>query len=159
MLCGYRGDFEGALISFERLQALGSAMASSEDLQIKFADIRKRTYRIPKLGQKCKFIAIPTTSGTGSEVTAFAVITDKKKGIKYPIADYAMTPNIAIIDPELAMTMPPSVTADTGLDALTPTDRAPSPTLCCASSGRPSASRGRRSPSGPSSPGRPCPRS
>ncbi len=90
-----------------------------EDLELRFADIRKRTYRMPALGQKCKLIAIPTTSGTGSEVTAFAVITDKKKGIKYPIADYAMTPSVAIIDPELAMTMPPKVTADTGLDALT----------------------------------------
>ncbi|MFC1453174.1 bifunctional acetaldehyde-CoA/alcohol dehydrogenase [Verrucomicrobiota bacterium] len=90
-----------------------------DDLRLKFADIRKRTYRFPSLGAKCKLIAIPTTSGTGSEVTAFAVITDKEKGIKYPIADYAITPSVAIVDPEMAMTMPPSVTADTGLDVLT----------------------------------------
>jgi acetaldehyde dehydrogenase/alcohol dehydrogenase len=90
-----------------------------EDLKLKFADIRKRTYRFPPLGKKCKLIAIPTTSGTGSEVTAFAVITDKEKNVKYPLADYALTPTVAIVDPELAMTMPPSVTADTGLDVLT----------------------------------------
>ena len=90
-----------------------------EDLRLKFADIRKRTYRLPSLGEKCKLIAVPTTSGTGSEVTAFAVITDKENGIKYPLADYALTPTVAIVDPELAMTMPPSVTADTGFDVLT----------------------------------------
>jgi acetaldehyde dehydrogenase/alcohol dehydrogenase len=90
-----------------------------EDLKLKFADIRKRTYRFPSLGEKCKLIAIPTTSGTGSEVTAFAVITDKEHDVKYPLADYALTPTVAIVDPELAMTMPPSVTADTGFDVLT----------------------------------------
>lgn len=90
-----------------------------DDLKLKFGDIRKRTYRIPALGDKCKMIAIPTTSGTGSEVTAFAVITDKEKGIKYPLADYALTPSMAIVDPELALTMPRSVTADTGFDVLT----------------------------------------
>jgi len=90
-----------------------------EDLRLKFMDIRKRTYRFPELGKKALFIAIPTTSGTGSEVTAFAVITDKKKNIKYPLTDYELTPDIAIIDPDLTMTIPPSVTADTGMDALT----------------------------------------
>jgi acetaldehyde dehydrogenase/alcohol dehydrogenase len=92
-----------------------------EDLALRFADIRKRTVEFPKLGEKAIMIAIPTTSGTGSEVTSFAVITDKATGIKYPLADYELTPNIAIIDPELTYTVPRSVTADTGLDVLSHT--------------------------------------
>lgn len=90
-----------------------------ETLRLKFADIRKRAFKFPHLGKKATFVAIPTTSGTGSEVTAFAVITDKKRNIKYPLADYELTPDIAIIDPELVLTVPQSVTADTGLDVLT----------------------------------------
>jgi acetaldehyde dehydrogenase/alcohol dehydrogenase len=90
-----------------------------ETLRLKFADIRKRAFKYPQLGKKATFIAIPTTSGTGSEVTAFAVITDKKRNIKYPLADYELTPDIAIIDPELVITVPQSVTADTGMDVLT----------------------------------------
>ncbi|RKN52526.1 bifunctional acetaldehyde-CoA/alcohol dehydrogenase [Bacillus sp. S66] len=85
----------------------------------KFLDIRKRTCKFPTLGQKAKFVAIPTTSGTGSEVTPFAVITDKKNNIKYPLADYELTPDVAIIDPQFVMTVPPHVTADTGMDVLT----------------------------------------
>ena len=84
----------------------------------KFLDIRKRTYKIP-YAQKTSFICIPTTSGTGSEVTSFAVITDSETHIKYPLADYALTPDIAIVDPALVMSVPASVTADTGMDVLT----------------------------------------
>lgn len=93
--------------------------ADIEGLKLKFMDIRKRTYKYPKLGQKCKLVAIPTTSGTGSEVTSFAVITDKEKNIKYPLADYELTPDVAIVDPDLVMSLPKKVTADTGMDVLT----------------------------------------
>lgn len=87
------------------------------DLVQKFMDIRKRAFKFPQLGRKAKFVGIPTTSGTGSEVTPFAVITEGDK--KYPIADYSLTPTIAIIDPALVMTVPAHVAADTGLDVLT----------------------------------------
>ncbi|WP_276629003.1 iron-containing alcohol dehydrogenase, partial [Terrisporobacter hibernicus] len=76
-------------------------------------------YKFPKLGRKAKMVAIPTTSGTGSEVTSFAVITDKVNNIKYPLADYELTPDVAIIDPQFVMSVPAAVTADTGLDVLT----------------------------------------
>jgi len=92
---------------------------SFENLRLKFMDIRKRAFKFPEMGKKATFVAIPTTSGTGSEVTAFTVITDKAKGIKYPLADYELTPDIAIIDPELVYSLPKAVTADTGIDVLT----------------------------------------
>ena len=85
----------------------------------KFLDIRKRVYKYPKLGHSAQFVAIPTTSGTGSEVTSFSVITDKESNVKYPLADYELTPDVAIIDPQFVMSVPPSVTADTGMDVLT----------------------------------------
>ena len=93
--------------------------ADPEGLKLKFMDIRKRTYKFPKMGSKAKMVAIPTTSGTGSEVTSFAVITDKEKNKKYPLADYELTPDVAIVDPDLVMSLPKSVTADTGMDVLT----------------------------------------
>ena len=85
----------------------------------KFLDIRKRIVKYPKLGVNAQFVAIPTTSGTGSEVTSFAVITDKDANIKYPLADYELTPDVAIIDPQFVMTVPKVITADTGMDVLT----------------------------------------
>ena len=93
--------------------------ADPEGMKLKFMDIRKRTYKFPKLGIKAKMVAIPTTSGTGSEVTSFAVITDKTQNKKYPLADYELTPDVAIVDPDLVMSLPKSITADTGMDVLT----------------------------------------
>jgi len=90
-----------------------------EGLALRFMDIRKRIYKFPKLGKKAIMVAVPTTSGTGSEVTPFAVVTDNMSGVKYPIADYELTPDMAIIDPELAMSMPKKLTAYSGIDALT----------------------------------------
>jgi len=89
------------------------------DLRMKFMDIRKRVFKYPSLGNKAKLVAIPTTSGTGSEVTSFTVITDPRNKTKYPLADYEMTPDIAIIDPEFVVSVPAQVTADTGMDVLT----------------------------------------
>ena len=93
--------------------------ADIEGMKLKFMDIRKRTYKFPKLGVKAKLVAIPTTSGTGSEVTSFAVLSDKEHNKKYPFADYELTPNVAIVDPDLVMSLPKSITADTGMDVLT----------------------------------------
>ncbi|MGL5083328.1 MAG: bifunctional acetaldehyde-CoA/alcohol dehydrogenase [Microcoleaceae cyanobacterium] len=90
-----------------------------EGLAMRFMDIRKRVYELPPLGEKAILVAIPTTSGTGSEVTPFAVVTDRANNIKYPLADYALTPNMAIIDPELVLNMPKELTAFGGIDALT----------------------------------------
>ena len=90
-----------------------------EGLSTRFMDIRKRVYDLPELGQKAMMVAIPTTSGTGSEVTPFAVVTDERTGIKYPLADYSLTPNMAIVDPELVLNLPKGLTAYGGIDALT----------------------------------------
>ncbi|MEG0314055.1 MAG: bifunctional acetaldehyde-CoA/alcohol dehydrogenase [Erysipelotrichaceae bacterium] len=89
------------------------------DLKQKYMDIRKRAFRYPELGKKASLVCIPTTSGTGSEVTPFAVISDKAHNLKYPLADYSLTPTVAIIDPALTMNLPRSITADTGMDVLT----------------------------------------
>lgn len=89
------------------------------DMAMRFIDIRKRVYTFPKMGEKAYFIAIPTSSGTGSEVTPFAVITDEKTGTKYPLADYELMPNMAIVDTDLMMSAPKGLTSASGIDALT----------------------------------------
>ena len=90
-----------------------------DDLKQKFMDIRKRAFKYPELGKKSKLVCIPTTSGTGSEVTPFAVICNKTENKKYPLADYSLTPTVAICDPEFKTSLPAGVTADTGMDVLT----------------------------------------
>ena len=90
-----------------------------DDIKQKFMDIRKRAFKFPELGKKAKLICIPTTSGTGSEVTPVSVITDKSCNKKYPLTDYALTPTVAIVDPEFVMSLPASIAADTGIDVLT----------------------------------------
>ncbi|MDR1041138.1 MAG: bifunctional acetaldehyde-CoA/alcohol dehydrogenase [Deltaproteobacteria bacterium] len=91
-----------------------------DGLKLRFLDIRKRAFHFPNLGKKARLVAIPTTSGTGSEVTSFSVVTDKESGnVKYPLADYELTPDVAIIDPQFADTMPRHIAADTGMDVLT----------------------------------------
>ena len=89
------------------------------DMAMRFMDIRKRIYTFPKMGEKAYFIAIPTSAGTGSEVTPFAVITDEKSGVKYPLADYELLPNMAIIDTDFHMSAPRGLTAASGIDAVT----------------------------------------
>ena len=89
------------------------------DMAMRFVDIRKRVYTFPKMGEKAYFIAVPTSAGTGSEVTPFAVITDEKTGVKYPLADYELMPNMAIIDADLHMSAPKGLTAASGIDAVT----------------------------------------
>ncbi|MHB8063506.1 MAG: bifunctional acetaldehyde-CoA/alcohol dehydrogenase [Ruminiclostridium sp.] len=90
-----------------------------QDLAMRFMDIRKRVYAFPKMGEKAYFVAIPTSAGTGSEVTPFAVITDEQTGVKYPLADYELMPKMAIVDVDLMMHMPKSLTSASGIDALT----------------------------------------
>ena len=93
---------------------------SFDGLKLRFMDIRKRAFHFPELGRRCQMVCVPTTSGTGSEVTSFAVITDKQNGnIKYPLADYELTPDVAIIDPQFVDTLPRQQVADTGVDVLT----------------------------------------
>ncbi|MDK2981458.1 MAG: acetaldehyde dehydrogenase / alcohol dehydrogenase [Chloroflexota bacterium] len=89
------------------------------DMAMRFMDIRKRVYTFPKMGEKATFIAVPTSAGTGSEVTPFAVITDEKTGVKYPLADYELMPNMAIVDSDMMMNMPKGLTSASGIDALT----------------------------------------
>lgn len=89
------------------------------DMAMRFVDIRKRVYKFPKMGEKAYFVAVPTSAGTGSEVTPFAVITDETTGVKYPLADYELLPNMAIVDADLMMTMPKGLTSASGIDALT----------------------------------------
>ena len=89
------------------------------DLAMRFMDIRKRVYTFPKMGEKAYFIAVPTSAGTGSEVTPFAVITDEKTGVKYPLADYELMPNMAIVDADMMMNAPKGLTAASGIDAVT----------------------------------------
>lgn len=90
-----------------------------EDLAMRFMDIRKRVYRFPKMGEKAMLICVPTTAGTGSEISPFTVITDEKTGLKYPLADYELTPNMAIVDAQLMLNLPRSLTTASGVDALT----------------------------------------
>ena len=89
-----------------------------QDMAMRFMDIRKRVYTFPKMGEKAYFIAVPTSSGTGSEVTPFAVITDEKTGTKYPLADYELMPKMAIVDPDLMMNAPKGLTSSAGIDAV-----------------------------------------
>ena len=89
------------------------------DMAMRFMDIRKRVYTFPKMGEKAYFIAVPTSAGTGSEVTPFAVITDEKTGVKYPLADYELMPHMAIVDADLMMSAPKGLTSASGIDALT----------------------------------------
>ena len=93
--------------------------ADFHDMAMRFVDIRKRIYTFPKMGEKAYFIAIPTSAGTGSEVTPFAVITDEQSGVKYPLADYELLPNMAIIDADMHMTAPKGLTSASGIDAVT----------------------------------------
>ena len=90
-----------------------------QDLAMRFVDIRKRVYTFPKMGEKAYFVAIPTSSGTGSEVTPFAVITDQESGVKYPLADYQLLPNMAIVDTDNMMSQPKGLTSASGIDVLT----------------------------------------
>ncbi len=89
-----------------------------QDMAMRFMDIRKRVYKFPKMGERAYFVCVPTSAGTGSEVTPFAVITDEKSGVKYPLADYELMPNMAIVDADMQMMAPPGLTSASGIDAV-----------------------------------------
>ena len=93
--------------------------ADFDDMAMDFMDIRKRVYTFPKMGKKAYFIAVPTSSGTGSEVTPFAIITDKETGIKWPLADYELLPDMAIVDTDNMMSAPKGLTSASGIDVMT----------------------------------------
>ena len=93
--------------------------ANFEDMAMDFMDIRKRVYTFPEMGKKAYFVAIPTSSGTGSEVTPFAIITDAETGVKWPLADYQLLPNMAIVDVDNMMTQPKGLTSASGIDVMT----------------------------------------
>ena len=133
--CARRGAKQMALFEPDVIIAVGGGSAMDagkimwmmyehpeckfEDMAMDFMDIRKRIFTFPEMGKKAYFVAVPTSSGTGSECTPFAIITDKETGIKWPLADYALTPNMAIIDTQLVMKLPKQLTAYSGIDALT----------------------------------------
>ena len=135
LACAIEGAKQMAVFKPDTIIALGggSAMDAAKimwvmyehpevdflDMAMRFVDIRKRIYTFPKMGEKAYFIAIPTSAGTGSEVTPFAVITDEKTGVKYPLADYELLPHMAIIDTDLHMSAPKGLTAASGIDAVT----------------------------------------
>lgn len=135
LACAREGAQQMALFQPDTIIALGggSAMDAAKimwvlyehpeadfmDMAMRFIDIRKRTYTFPKMGEKAYFIAIPTSAGTGSEVTPFAVITDETTGVKYPLADYELMPNMAIVDADMHMSAPKGLTAASGIDAVT----------------------------------------
>lgn len=133
--CARRGAAQMALFEPDVIIAVGGGSAMDagkimwmmyehpecnfEDMAMDFMDIRKRVFTFPKMGEKAYFVAIPTSSGTGSECTPFAIITDKDTGIKWPLADYALLPNMAIVDVDNAMTAPRGLTAASGIDVMT----------------------------------------
>ena len=133
--CARRGAKQMALFEPDVIIAVGGGSAMDagkimwmmyehpeckfEDMAMDFMDIRKRVYRFKPMGQKAKFVAIPTSSGTGSEVTPFAVITDESSGVKYPLADYELMPHMAIVDADMMMNAPKGLTAASGIDAVT----------------------------------------
>ncbi len=116
LACAREGAKQMSVFKPDVIIALGGG--SPTDMAMRFSDIRKRIYKFPKMGEKAYFICIPTSAGTGSEATPFAVITDESTGVKYPLADYALMPNMAIVDVDYHMTAPKGLTASSGIDAV-----------------------------------------